>query len=84
MLSVCVIAFRTSPEGKEQIIHRLGPRELFADVSLFPGGPFPVTAQPLEDTRLLVIPRRAILDLLRGSSEIRTRMLGTFAKRKRQ
>ncbi|MCG3155964.1 MAG: CRP-like cAMP-activated global transcriptional regulator [bacterium] len=84
VLSGRVKVFKTSPEGKEQIIHLLGPRELFADVPLFTGGPYPVTAQALEDTRLLFIPRQAFLDLLRGSSEICMRMLGAFAKRMRQ
>ncbi len=84
VLSGRVKAIKTSPEGKEQIIHLLGPRELFADVPLFTGGPYPVTAQTLEDTRLLFIPRQAFLDLLHGNPEICMRMLGAFAKRMRQ
>lgn len=84
VLSGRVKVFKTSPEGKEQIIHLLGPREPFADVPLFTGGPYPATAQALEDTRLLFIPRQAFLDLLHGNSEISLRMLGAFAKRLRQ
>lgn len=84
VLSGRVKAFKTNPEGKEQIIHLLGPRELFADVPLFTGGPYPVTAQALEDTRLLFIPRQAFVDLLHGNPEICMRMLGAFAKRMRQ
>jgi CRP/FNR family transcriptional regulator len=84
VLSGRVKAFKTNPEGKEQIIHLLGPREPFADVPLFIGGPYPVTAQALEDTRLLFIPRQAFLDLLHGNPEISVRMLGAFAKRLRR
>jgi CRP/FNR family transcriptional regulator len=84
VLSGRVKAFKTNPEGKEQIIHLLGPREPFADVPLFTGGPYPVTAQALEDTRLLFIPRQAFLDLLHGNPEISVRMLGAFAKRLRR
>lgn len=84
VLSGRVKAFKTNSEGKEQIIHLLGPRELFADVPLFTGGPYPVTAQALEDTRLLFIPRQAFVDLLHGNPEICMRMLGAFAKRMRQ
>lgn len=84
VLSGRVKAFKTNPEGKEQIIHLLGPRELFADVPLFTGGPYPVTAQALEDTRLLFIPQQAFVDLLHGNPEICMRMLGAFAKRMRQ
>lgn len=79
-----VKVFKTNPEGKEQIIHLVGPREPFADAPLFTGGPYPVTAQALEDTRLLFIQRQAFLDLLEGNPEISLRMLGAFAKRMRQ
>lgn len=84
VLSGRVKVFKTNPEGKEQIIHLLGPREPFAEVPLFTGGPYPVTAQALEETRLLFIPRQAFLDLLHGNPEICLRMLGAFAKRLRQ
>lgn len=84
VLSGRVKVFKTNPEGKEQIIHLVGPREPFADVPLFTGGPYPVTAQALEDARLLFIPRQAFLDLLHGNPEICLRMLGAFAKRLRQ
>lgn len=84
VLSGRVKVFKTNLEGKEQIIHLLGPREPFADVPLFIGGPYPSTAQALEDTRLLFIPRQAFLDLLHDNPEICLRMLGAFAKRLRQ
>lgn len=84
VLSGRVKAFKTNPEGKEQIIHLVGPREAFADVPMFTGGPYPVTTQALEDTRLLFIPRPAFLDLLHNNPELSLRMLGAFAKRLRQ
>jgi CRP/FNR family transcriptional regulator len=84
VLSGRVKVFKTNPEGKEQIIHLVGPREPFADVPLFTGGPYPATAQALEDTRVLFIAKQAFLDLLQGNPEISLRMLGAFAKRMRQ
>ena len=84
VLSGRVKAFKTNPEGKEQIIHLVGPRDAFAEVPMFTGGPYPVTAQALEDTRLLFIPRQAFLDLLHDNPELSLRMLGAFAKRLRQ
>lgn len=84
VLSGRVKAFKTNPEGKEQIIHLVGPRDAFAEVPMFTGGPYPVTAQALEDTRLLFIPRPAFLDLLHDNPELSLRMLGAFAKRLRQ
>jgi CRP/FNR family transcriptional regulator len=84
VLSGRVKVFKTNPEGKEQIIHLVGPREPFADVPLFTGGPYPATAQALEDTRVLFIAKQAFLDLLQGNPEISLRMLGAFAKRLRR
>ena len=84
VLSGRVKVFKTNSDGKEQIIHLLGPREPFADVPLFTGGPYPATAQALEDTRVLFIGRQAFLDLLHGNPEVCLRMLGAFAKRMRE
>jgi CRP/FNR family transcriptional regulator len=50
---------RDLPLFKEQILHIFGPREPFADVPLFIGGPYPATAQALEDTRRNPVATRA-------------------------
>ncbi len=79
-----VKVFKTNREGKEQIVHLLGPREVFAEVPLFTGGPYPVDAMAIEAGMLLSIGKSGFLDLLRGNADLCLRMLGGFAKRMRE
>jgi CRP/FNR family transcriptional regulator len=76
--------FKTNRDGKEQIVHLLGPREVFAETPLFTGGAYPVDAVALETTMLLCVGKTGFLDLLRGNSDLCLRMLGGFAKRLRE
>ena len=79
-----VKVFKTNREGKEQILHLLGPREVFAEVPLFTGGAYPADAQALEDSILLCISKAGFLDLLRHNPDLSLRMLGGFARRLRE
>lgn len=45
--------FRTSPAGKEQILHIFGPGEAVGEVPVFQGGTFPANGQALEKLETL-------------------------------
>lgn len=49
--------FRTSPEGKEQVLHIEGAGRPVAELPLFDGGPYPASAMTMEETRLVFLPR---------------------------
>jgi CRP/FNR family transcriptional regulator len=49
--------FRTSPEGKEQVLHIEGAGRPVAELPLFDGGPYPASAMTIEETRLVFLPR---------------------------
>ena len=53
--------FRTSPEGREQIIHMEVPGRPVAELPLFDGGPYPASAMTSEHSRLAFLPRAEIL-----------------------
>lgn len=55
--------YRTSPEGKEQVLHVEGPGRPVAELALFDGGAYPASATTIEETRLVFLPR-ADLELL--------------------
>ena len=55
--------YRTSPEGKEQVLHIEGPGRPVAELPLFDGGPFPASAITIEQTRLVFLPRPDFEDL---------------------
>lgn len=55
VLSGRVKVFRTAPDGREQILHLLGRGEAIAVVPFFDRGPYPATAEVVEDARLSCI-----------------------------
>lgn len=72
--------FKTSGEGKEQVLHLVMPGQSFAEAAIFEGGAYPASAQALSDAELLFIPKRAFLDLLAGSPRLAIRMLASLSK----
>ncbi len=49
--------YRTSPDGKEQVLHVEGAGRPVAELPLFDGGPYPASAMTIEETRLVFLPR---------------------------
>lgn len=43
---------KQSEDGREQILHFIHPGEMFAEVVLFDGGPYPATAEAVEDSKV--------------------------------
>jgi len=70
---------RYSPRGRELLLHLVQPGRSFAEVALFGSGTFPATAEVVEAARLWVLPRTALLDLLRASPELALAMLGSIS-----
>lgn len=59
-----VKATRMTSEGREQAMMFLRPVEVFGDIAVFTGTPYPGTVVALEDVDVLVIPAQKILDLI--------------------
>ena len=55
---------KVSPEGREQILTIIGPRDSFNDVAVFDGGPNPACAQAMDAVEACVIERPAMQRLL--------------------
>lgn len=79
-----VKVFKLSPDGKEQILHILGPGEPVGEVAAFAGEPFPAGAQAMEESRLLFFPREALVEMIRRDPSVALKMLGVLAKRLRK
>jgi len=75
---------KLSPMGKEQILHILGPGELFAEVPVFAGKNYPANATAMEDSRLLFIPRKAFRDMMAGDPDLAMGMLAILSTRLRE
>jgi CRP/FNR family transcriptional regulator, dissimilatory nitrate respiration regulator len=81
LLSGRVKISKLSPEGKEQILHLIGPGDPFGEVPMFAGGCFPANAVALEDTELLFFSRERFMDLIGHHPALAMNMLTFLAQR---
>ena len=56
--------FKSSPEGREQVLLIARQGDSFNDVPVFDGGPNPASASALELSTVYVIPRESLLSLM--------------------
>lgn len=75
---------KNSEEGGEQILHLLGEGDIFGEVVLFDGGPFPATAQAITDCQVGMIRNNAMEAFLRKNPEISLKLLKVMSHRLRQ
>jgi CRP-like cAMP-binding protein len=76
--------YKTSAEGKEQILHIYGPGNPFGEVPVFSGSRFPANAQALEKSRLLFFPRQDFIQLISRHPSLALNMLAVLSMRLRQ
>lgn len=81
LISGSVKVYRTSKDGRETIIHLVRPNQPFADIPLFEGTDYPVSAEALEDSKLIFFDAVHFTGLLEKNSKISLKMLAGFAKR---
>ena len=76
--------YKTSAEGKEQILHIYGPGHPFGEVPVFSGRRFPASAQAIEKSRLLFFPRDDFITLISRQPSLALNMLAVLSMRLRQ
>lgn len=74
---------KTSEEGGEQILHLLGPGDIFGEVVLFDGGDFPATAQTIVDCQIGMIRNQDMESFIRGNPEVALKFLKVMSQRLR-
>jgi CRP-like cAMP-binding protein len=78
-----VKVFKTSAEGKEQILSIVRPRESFNDVPIFDGGPNPASAQTMGPVVLYGIKKNNVGAILRDHPRIALNVIKVLAERVR-
>jgi len=78
-----VKVFKTSAEGKEQILSIVRPGESFNDVPIFDGGPNPASAQAMGPVLLYGIKRNDMEAILRDHPQIALNVIKVLARRVR-
>ncbi|MGV8059584.1 MAG: Crp/Fnr family transcriptional regulator [Smithellaceae bacterium] len=75
--------FKLSPEGKEQILHIMGPGEPFGEAAVFAGKSFPASAQTMVESKVLFFPRRSFIELITKNPSLSLNMLAFLSLRLR-
>jgi len=75
--------YRTSPEGREQVLHVEGAGRPVAELPLFDGGSYPASAVTLESSRLVFLPRADFEALYRGNSDVAHAVIRGLGRRLR-
>jgi CRP-like cAMP-binding protein len=82
--SGAVKVFKTSTEGKEQILSIVRPGESFNDISVFDGGLNPASAQAMGEVHVYGIGRKEIAGVLKEHPEVAMNVLQVMARRVRE
>ncbi|HLB06385.1 MAG TPA: Crp/Fnr family transcriptional regulator [Alphaproteobacteria bacterium] len=75
--------FRVTPGGDEVVLRVLARGESFADAAIFDSGVYPVSAEVVEDARLMVIPAASFLRRLKEEPELAFKMLASLSSHMR-
>ncbi|HEX6574684.1 MAG TPA: Crp/Fnr family transcriptional regulator [Gemmatimonadaceae bacterium] len=76
--------YRTSPSGREQILHNEGPGRAVAELPLIDGGPYPASAITAIESRLFFVPRGEFEALYRENPDVAASIIQDLGKRLRQ
>lgn len=76
--------FRTSPAGREQVLHTEGPGRPVAELPLLDGGPYPASAMTEVESRLVFVPRPEFEALYRANPDVAEAVIRELGKRLRR
>jgi len=83
VISGAVKMFKTSVEGKEQILSIVRPGESFNDISVFDGGPNPASVQAMGPAVLYGIRRNDVEVILRDHSQVALNVIQVLSQKMR-
>ncbi|MBS4032798.1 MAG: Crp/Fnr family transcriptional regulator [Clostridiales bacterium] len=75
---------KSTADGREQILHILKDGDIFAEVVLFDQGPYPATAEAVEDTTSWLLRNEEMEKLLQSHPLLAIKLLRVMSKRLRQ
>lgn len=70
-----VKVYKTTEDGREQIVNVLHEGDLFPHIGMFGGSPYPATAEAMEESSLYSINVQELTMLLQGNSALCIRLL---------
>lgn len=76
-----VKVFKNTPDGREQILHILQSGDIFAEVVLFDGGPYPATAESIEESVIGLIKNSDMDELIKKNPDLGMKIMKIMNKR---
>jgi CRP-like cAMP-binding protein len=70
-----------SAQGVEKIVHMCGPGATFGEAVVFLDKPYPVSAQAMTDSLVLLVSKRVLLDAMDTNSMLSRKMLASLSTR---
>lgn len=71
---------RVTPDGREQVIRVFYPGESLAEVVLAHGGAFPASAVAVENSQVVVVPRRFFREKIMSDPDLALRILASMSQ----
>lgn len=75
-----VKVFKTSPEGREQVLRLIAAGYTFNDVPALDGGPNPASAAAMEASTIYLIPRTSLHKLISSEPAVASAIIQTMAQ----
>lgn len=79
-----VRVFVSDENGRELVLHQLGPGAVIGDIALLDGEPRSASVMAIDDTKALAIGRQGLLDCLGSSPEFAFNIIRSLTQRLRQ
>jgi CRP/FNR family transcriptional regulator len=74
-----VRVYKSSPEGKEQILHQINPGQIFAEVAIFEGKYYPADCSAVLDSVVAFFPKPDFIKLIEESPQISLKIIASMA-----
>jgi CRP/FNR family transcriptional regulator len=71
---------KVSPAGKEQILHFVHAGNSFAEAALYMNRTYPATAEAIEESQLLYIPREALAEAVTSNGNLAMNLIAHLAR----
>jgi CRP/FNR family transcriptional regulator len=76
--------FKSSPNGREQVLAVEGPGGSVAELPVFDGGPYPASVSTVEDSQILFVSRQDLHNFCLQHPEVALKMLAVVGARLRR
>ncbi|WP_448191507.1 Crp/Fnr family transcriptional regulator [Azospirillum sp. sgz301742] len=81
LLSGSVKLFRLTAEGDEAVVTLVGPGQVFAEADVFASARYPLSAEAVEPTRVLIFTAEAFFTCMRTDPEVALRVVEALSQR---